>query len=219
MNSKALASLLVLFTISAASTQAQKKIKINEPIPKEYTDKIYLNNKIDFVTPGVIILANTHAPSFVLNALAKKQQRIKEEKIAKEKVFENDSVLVIKAIKKEIFSVLKEKGIQSGKKNDQTKHILNLKVYDHGFHWASSSAAGIFLRVQAEITSLDGEKLWSMVYTMTKDEAKTTHKRGGMTLNKCIDKCIADFEKKPELLSETYQLIAGYLAEKIITNK
>ena len=73
--------------------------------------------------------------------------------------------------------------------NKDSKHCYKLKtyLYDHGFHWATNSAAGMFVRTKIEIVSLNGDIEWEQYYTMTKDEAKSTYSRSALNMYKGME--------------------------------
>jgi hypothetical protein len=197
---------------------AQKKtIKGNDPLPSEYAgklDKIYLSREIKTVAPGMLVSAKTPMVGLVLSSLAQKSQGIKEKEIAKSKALENDSATLVDIVSKVYSRELKDAGMAMEQGN--TEYTLNVMVFDHGFTWATSSKAGVFIRIKTELLSADGNVLWEQLYYMEKGEAKQLHNQGAINLNKSVDKLIRDYEKDPELLPKTYEQICNMLAVKLI---
>lgn len=210
---------LLVFVGVKAYTQEKEA---NNPLPLEYLEgdkKIYLDDKIEFINSRFIIFAQIYGvPDFALGAIivneAENQQRIKEDEIAKEIPYESDSILINEVVYSSYFKVL-EPHSSLVTTEENADYILSIKIYDHGFHWASSSALGVFIRIVVELKSADEEVLWSQFYHLDKQEAKIPHNRGGMTLNKCADKLLADYKKDPELLKYTYEQISTFLAAKL----
>lgn len=203
---------LICSTVTRVSAQ---ELEANHPLPKQFIEgekTIWLNNEVNFVTPGVKIFAPITGQAFVLHGVAYSQQELKEIEIAKSVAMQNDSVIVGQAVYTNYSEVLDQLNANRASDKQSADYILNVNVYDHGFHWATSSAGGIFVRTQAEIITQDGEQLWTQLYHLTKKEAKIPHNQKAMMFNKCVDKLLVDYENNPNLLPESYDIICGFLA-------
>lgn len=209
--------LLATWCLSSLHANDKNKIELNAPIPLEYLNEpgvIYLDQSVDYIIAEKKIYS-TIGITFILNSAIKSQASIKEKEIGQEQLFANDSVLlpsmVISAYKRQ----LDEKNILLAADQALAKYTMAIKIYDHGFHWASSSTAGMFIRTKIELSDKNGEVVWEQYYCMDKKEAKIPHNRGAINMNKSIDKLIADYNKDPELLENTYRQIVDFLPPKM----
>ena len=215
--------LLILFISAGLNVLAQKGVKnlpANEPIPQEFINKskeIYFNKNIEFIDSEKQIYT-TYGSSFVVHALIENQVEIKEEEVSKEKIFENDTIRIPEIMLKKYEDLFSKGNIEFAESKEKSSHTLTIKVFDHGFHWATSSAAGVFIRTKAELISSDGTTIWEQYYTMDKNEAKVPYNCKAINMNKAIDKLIDSFEENPDLLVTTYEQITGFLAAKILSS-
>jgi hypothetical protein len=211
--------LLYLVLFIAANTYAQdKKLAINDPLPANYLDdvgKIFVNDEVVFID-SLKRIYSTYGMTFVLNSAIKWQNSLKEEELKKEKVFENDSVLLPGIVWNAYSNYFLKKNLLFANSLEEANYILNIKILDYGFHWASSSTAGMFVRTKIELVDANGTVVWEQHYCMDKKEAKSPHDRGAINMQKCIDKLITDYEKDPELLEITYKQIVGFLPPKFL---
>jgi hypothetical protein len=211
---------LIILSGTEAFTQKKgaKKLPVNEPLPKEFLEKsnqIYFEKSIDFIDSGKQIYT-TYGTTFLLHALVESQVAVKEREIAKMAVFKNDLVELPKILVQKYEEQFAHSNIAFAEDKEKSSYKLVIKVFDHGFHWATSSAAGLFIRTKVELVSSEGETVWEQYYLMDKKEAKVPFNCKGMNMNRAIDKNIENFEKNSGLLYQTYNQIAGFLAAKLI---
>lgn len=216
-------TLLIVFILIGFDVDAQKNLKslpANEPIPAAFIDnsaKIYLEENIAFLNARKQIYT-TYGASFVLHAVIESQVDKKEDEISAEKVFEHDAKRLSNILLSKYKDLFSHHHIEFAKDKDHSDYTLTIKVFDHGFHWATNSAAGMFVRLKAELLSVDGKTVWEQYYMMDKNEAKIPYHCKAINMNKAIDKLIADFEKEPGLLVTTYEQISGLLAAKLLAS-
>jgi len=221
MNSKIILLVILIACFTATNIVAQNdKIEANKPLPSEYiakADKIYLNREIGTITPGMQVVAKPYCVGPVLRSMIRKNADIKEGEIAKTKALANDSATLVNTVREVYLKELTKAGIKT--EQSDTEYTLNIKIFDHGFTWATSSKAGVFLRIKAELLSAEGNVIWDQIYMMEKNEAKQLHNQGAINLNKSIDKLLSDYEKDTGLLKRTYEQICNMLVVKLFPLK
>ena len=213
-------TLLIIFLITGINVSAQKNLPANEPIPASFisnAEKIYLEENIAFINARKQIYT-TYGASFVLHAVIESQVDKKEDEISAEKVFENDNILLSNILLNKYKELFSNHHLEFAKDKDHSAYTLTIKVFDHGFHWATNSAAGLFVRLKVELVSADGKTVWEQYYMMDKNEAKIPYHCKAVNMNKAIDKLIAEFEKDPGLLVTTYEQISGFLVARFLSS-
>ena len=220
MKTKAYLIIFIFTSINAFAQKSTNNFSVNEAFPKEFLNKseeIYFDKNIGF-TDTIKQIFTTYGASFVLHAIIENQVEIKENEISKEDVFKNDIIELPKIILDRYEELFSRKNLKFAENKNSSAYTLVIKIHDHGFHWATSSAAGLFIRTKAELISSNGEIVWEQYYMMDKKEAKIPYNCKAMNMNKAIDNNIEDFEKDPDLLTTTYEQIADFLVAKFISS-
>ncbi len=218
---KSLACLCIVMIITSNSYSQGKKIQVNSPLPTEYANKteiIFLNKTVEYITSRKVIFS-TGGTTLLLHAAVNNQIRKKQDQLAKEKIFEKDTVTLPQIVINSYTEYFGANNITFSTNLEEAKYVMNIKIYDHGFHWATSSAAGMFVRTKIELINTSGDIVWEQFYTVNKTEKKISHNRKAINMYMAIDKLVADYEKDPVLLETTYKQVIGFLPPKLLHKK
>ncbi len=216
-----LAISIMLCTLSF-NANAKEKVEANNPIPSEYVSRIKqisLEDNIHIWDSKFLISSSTHNAAgsvglvgIAFIKMAKTVMAQLETDIATTIPPEKDTIILKSSAFNAYNTEFTKKGVSTNTDNDLT---LNLTIIDHGFHWSTSSALGVYIRVKSEVLSPEGKVLWEQIYYMDKDEKKIPHNRKSLNVKRGVEGLLADYESNSELLKETYDQIFGFLAVKL----
>ncbi len=223
---KVYTSLIIIALICSFNTVLKaQKIGANNPLPDKYKSKIgeiYFDKNVNVWEHKFLISSNTHNAAGTVGVvgvafikMAEKVLAQLDKDIAGSIPPEEDTVLLKETAYTAFNTVLNKNGTPVDNSDSDLK--LDITIVDHGFHWATGAAIGVYVRVKARLSSGDGNTLWEQLYYMNRKEKKIPYNKKAFNVKLGVDGMLAEFKRNPALLKRTYEQICDMLAAKLLS--